>query len=445
MAKVRATRIFRPEDALEERVTESSYGPIRIVRFGARWRVCAMNLGKAIGLAEWDNPYKCFENDLSENRLSDLYQFKGEAKPTSVLVFKDVYRILTKKGVRSTRKERAATLLKKWYYPLERELKQERRERYVRNTETPAQTETLPVPAQTAQTESVQALPEITLTVENIGGQTGPATTSLKVAEYFEKEHFHVIRDIRETIAKCSESFNASNFGLVAYADAKGEERSMYVLSKDGFLMLAMSYTSPKAMRIKERYIAAFNAMEKHIKEHAGFDMPRSLPEALRAYADEVEAHAQTKLALVETEQRAARAEAERDFEVEARKLDAPKVLFAKSVEMGGVNMDVDTFSATYHSQSGQPMGRNRMFALFVRHNLADCVDCGNGITYYKPKGEAKQKGWLILVPGTVKKGNRVFSRPKLIVTPVGQIQITSRFLKELESMGFYNSNLRNM
>ena len=445
MAKVRATRIFGPEDAAEERAIESPYGPIRIVRIGTRWRVCAMDLGKAIGLAEWDNPYKCFENDLSEGRLSDLYQFTGEAKPTSVLVFKDVYRILTKKGVRTTRKEHAAVLLKKWYYPLERELKQERKQRNTGNTEAPAQMEILPVPVQTAQIESMQALPEIALTVENIGGQTGPATTSLKVAEYFEKQHQHVMRDIRETIVKCSESFTASNFGLSEYVDPTGRAVPMYLLTRDGFMMLAMSYTSPRAMRIKERYIAAFNAMESRLRTHAGFNMPKSLPEALRAYADEVEAHAQTKLALVETEQRAARAEAERDFEVEARKLNAPKIMFAESVEMGGVNMDADSFSATYHSQSGQPMGRNRMLALFVKHNLADRVDCGNGITFYRPKGEARQKGWLVLVPGTVKKGNGVFYRPKLMVTPIGQIQITALLLKELESMGFYKSNLRNM
>lgn len=41
-------------------------------------------------------------------------------------------------------------------------------------------------------------------------------------AEAFGKEHFHVLRDIRETIDKCSESFTAPNFGFSEYTDSTG-------------------------------------------------------------------------------------------------------------------------------------------------------------------------------------------------------------------------------
>ena len=40
------------------------------------------------------------------------------------------------------------------------------------------------------------------------------AVTSQQVAEAFGKRHDHVIRDIREVMAKCTESFTAPNFGL---------------------------------------------------------------------------------------------------------------------------------------------------------------------------------------------------------------------------------------
>lgn len=94
-----------------------------------------------------------------------------------------------------------------------------------------------------------------------------PVTTSLKVAEYFDKEHKHVIRDIREKIVPyVSESFNQSNFGLVEYTDAKGEERPMYILTRDGFTMVAMGYTGVKAMKFKEDYITAFNKMEEALR-----------------------------------------------------------------------------------------------------------------------------------------------------------------------------------
>lgn len=92
-----------------------------------------------------------------------------------------------------------------------------------------------------------------------------PAVTSLQVAEAFGKKHFHVLRDIREIMLKCSESFNASNFGFSTTKDAKGEERPMRLLSKDGLLMVTMGYTTPDAMRVKEAYIRRFNEMEAEL------------------------------------------------------------------------------------------------------------------------------------------------------------------------------------
>lgn len=95
-----------------------------------------------------------------------------------------------------------------------------------------------------------------------------PVTTSLKVAEYFGKEHKHVIRDIREKVLPfVSDSFNRSNFGLDAYTDAKGEERPMYILTRDGFTMVAMGYAGAKAMKFKEDYITAFNRMEEALRK----------------------------------------------------------------------------------------------------------------------------------------------------------------------------------
>lgn len=47
------------------------------------------------------------------------------------------------------------------------------------------------------------------------------------VAEAFDKNHFHVMRDIRNLLETDNEEvkeFNESNFGLVKYVDAKGEK-----------------------------------------------------------------------------------------------------------------------------------------------------------------------------------------------------------------------------
>ena len=122
--------------------------------------------------------------------------------------------------------------------------------------------------------------------IEIIKGQ--PRVTSLRIAEAFGKEHYNVVRDIRATSSKCSESFNALNFELVDYKDAKGETRPMYLLSKDGLMMLTMGYTTPEAMRVKEAYIARFNEMEERLR---GPQLPDFQNPALaaRAWAEEYE------------------------------------------------------------------------------------------------------------------------------------------------------------
>jgi Rha family phage regulatory protein len=87
-------------------------------------------------------------------------------------------------------------------------------------------------------------------------------TTSLDVAEKFGKQHAHVLRSIRDL--ECSAQFNQSNFGAVDYVDPKGERRPMVRMTRDGFTFLAMGFTGKEAAIWKERFIAAFNALEQH-------------------------------------------------------------------------------------------------------------------------------------------------------------------------------------
>lgn len=86
-------------------------------------------------------------------------------------------------------------------------------------------------------------------------------TTSLDIAEKFGKKHKDVLRAISKN--DCSEVFNRRNFAPVKYLDAKGETRPMYEITRDGFTFLAMGFTGKEAAAWKEKYIAAFNAMEQ--------------------------------------------------------------------------------------------------------------------------------------------------------------------------------------
>ena len=67
------------------------------------------------------------------------------------------------------------------------------------------------------------------------------AVCSRDVARVFEREHKVVLKAIREL--GCSDEFNRHNFMPVDYVDAKGEKRPEYLLTRDGFVLLAMGFT----------------------------------------------------------------------------------------------------------------------------------------------------------------------------------------------------------
>lgn len=90
-------------------------------------------------------------------------------------------------------------------------------------------------------------------------------TTSLLVAEVFGKEHSKVVRDIESL--SCSASFNAANFGVITYKDARNREQTAYEMTKDGLSFLVMGYTGSKAGEFKERFINEFNRREALLKD----------------------------------------------------------------------------------------------------------------------------------------------------------------------------------
>ena len=89
-------------------------------------------------------------------------------------------------------------------------------------------------------------------------------TTSRLIAEIFEKRHSDVIRAIENL--ECSQDFTERNFALSDYKDDSGKSNKEYIITKDGFVMLAMGFTGEKAFKFKEQYINAFNSMERELK-----------------------------------------------------------------------------------------------------------------------------------------------------------------------------------
>lgn len=87
-------------------------------------------------------------------------------------------------------------------------------------------------------------------------------TTSLKVAELFNKQHKDVLRKIESL--DCSSDFTSAHFCAhvqTIQAGAVQRESKYYEMTKDGFMFLVMGFTGAAAARIKEAYINTFNQM----------------------------------------------------------------------------------------------------------------------------------------------------------------------------------------
>lgn len=109
-------------------------------------------------------------------------------------------------------------------------------------------------------------------------------TSSLRVAEVFEKRHSDVLESIKNLVA---ENSVAKFFSNGTYEN-RGKEYPLQYMNRDGFTLLAMGFTGSKALKFKLDYIEAFNQMENHIKENQT-RLPQSPMEVLKLMFDATE------------------------------------------------------------------------------------------------------------------------------------------------------------
>lgn len=92
-------------------------------------------------------------------------------------------------------------------------------------------------------------------------------TTSLILAEAFNKQHKNVIQAIEAKINTAENSALLKNmFVEDSYIASNGKQNKMYYLNRDGFTFIAMGFTGRKADEFKLKYIDAFNKMEEQIR-----------------------------------------------------------------------------------------------------------------------------------------------------------------------------------
>ena len=109
-------------------------------------------------------------------------------------------------------------------------------------------------------------------------GNGVPVTTSVIVAEYFGKNHQHVMEAIRKLFVSVEKTVETEYQEVKTYFELSSYETPlnngtgavkntpMYIMNEEGFTLLAMGFTGEKARLFKIRYIKAFKAMRNVIQ-----------------------------------------------------------------------------------------------------------------------------------------------------------------------------------
>lgn len=94
-------------------------------------------------------------------------------------------------------------------------------------------------------------------------------TLSIDVASFFGKRHSDVLRSIKSLISQIPNRLRIFAPTVVERGNPSGGapvKSPAYSMSRDGFTLLAMGFTGPKALLFKIAYIEAFNRMEAQLR-----------------------------------------------------------------------------------------------------------------------------------------------------------------------------------
>lgn len=222
-------------------------------------------------------------------------------------------------------------------------------------------------------------------------------TSSLQVAETFNKNHRDVMKRVRDLTAQ--NIAVEKMFVQSTYMNKQGHQQPMYYMNRDGFTLLVVGFTGKKAMEFKLKYIEAFNQMEKQIRNYGGYKIPENMSEALQLAANQAK-------------------------EMEVMR---PKALFSDAITASKTSILVGEL-AKILKQNGIEIGQNRLFG-WLRENGYLISRRGND--YNMPTQRSMNAGWFEIKESshTDGNGNNIISKtPK--VTGKGQKFFINKFLK---------------
>lgn len=184
------------------------------------------------------------------------------------------------------------------------------------------------------------------------------------------------------------------------------QNRKMNIVNEYGLYSLVLSSRKPEAKEFK-RWIT--HEVLPSLRKYGTYsmDIPRTLPDALKAYASEIEAHNKTKALLEEQK---------------------PKVVFADAVNASHTSILVGELAKLLR-QNGYSIGQNRLFERL--RNDGYLIKSGSSKNVPTQKSmdmklfEIKETT-IVNSDGTL----RITKTPK--VTGKGQIYFINRFMSEL-------------
>ena len=181
-------------------------------------------------------------------------------------------------------------------------------------------------------------------------------------------------------------------------------QRGGWLINESGLYSLILSSKLPNAKQFK-RWVTSEVLPALRRTGSYSVDIPKTLPEALRAYADEVEQHNKTK-ALVEAQR--------------------PKVLFADAVSTSNTDILVGDL-AKLLSQNGYAVGQNRLFEQLRNEGF---LISRKGNSYNMPTQRAMEMGlFRIKETAITHSDGRVSLNKTPKVTGKGQQYFVNRFI----------------
>lgn len=221
--------------------------------------------------------------------------------------------------------------------------------------------------------------------------------SSREIAELMDKQHKHVMRDIKSLVEQGA--INGSNFGLVNYTDRKGEERPEFLLDFDATMTLITGYDAKRRAAVIKRW------RELETGEAVpAFQIPQTLADALQLAADQA-----------------------RELDGQRKQIETmqPKALFADAVSASDTSILVGDLAKLIR-QNGVDMGSKRLFK-YLREN--GYLIKRKGQDWNMPTQYSMERGWFEIkerIVGNPDGSTRVTRTPK--VTGKGQVYFINKF-----------------